>query len=118
MPTAQLVSKCGVDGTSVNFYCPGAVWWYINQSPAFHGQENITLLADSNNTQQFSRGSDLHATEVACHASGDNHYFAALIVAGKIVAVLARIVLKQQFSCLPSSRSTESSTSIVSSSSP
>ena len=94
VPTALLLSKCGVNGTSVSFHCPGAVWWYINQRSAFHWQENITLLADSGNAQQFSNGSDaLNTIEVVCKASGDKYHFAELIVTGKRVAVLASIVL-------------------------
>jgi len=89
VPTAQLVSKCGVNGTSVSFHCPGAVWWYINQKSAFHGEENITLLADSSIAQQFSNGSDaLNAIDVVCRASGDNYHSAELIVTGKRVAEL------------------------------
>lgn len=81
---AEMISKCAVNGTEVEFWCSGARWWEINYNHNHYATDvdHITLDADVDNTETEG---GFQITYVSCYSpdTENQRHKAALIVVGK-----------------------------------
>ena len=78
----MLTSKCGVEGSQVEFYCPDALYWEINREEVleYEDLENVTVTSSYH---QADTGLPEDVTEIFCEDSRDSHEV-FLIVTGKL----------------------------------
>ena len=82
MYTAELISKCGVNGEPVHFQCSSALYWHINFASSTYAAytDNITVTADIENTISHNI-LEYGVTAVSC-TSSEGDFEAFLFVAG------------------------------------
>ena len=80
---AEMVSKCVVNGTQVDFHCSNVDWWRIDYGSwmeATDDTDTLTVNAIIDDTYNTTTG--FQTVDIACIS--DEYYFAILIITGKL----------------------------------
>ena len=77
---AEMVSKCVVNGTQVDFHCSNVDWWRIDYGSWMEATDDTDTLTVNATIDDTTTG--FQTVDIVCIS--DEYYFAILIITGKL----------------------------------